>query len=155
MTKPLVRSDMASEAVRRPKQPRRICLKKSGVSMKLQSSHEFQVQIQSFCEIAIFSQRVSRGCECQNKHIKFDKSDPPYFRRMFLRSGTCLSVRGAASNHYTTAPHGRYRFACAFNFACVLVTQTRDLLNFDSVILSYTSQVPTVNSARALLMCKY
>ena len=30
MTKPLVRSDMASEAVRRPKQPRRICLKKSG-----------------------------------------------------------------------------------------------------------------------------
>ena len=58
MTKPLVRSDMvASEAVRRPKQPRRICLKKSGVSVKLQSSHnEFQVQIRSFCDIAIFSQ---------------------------------------------------------------------------------------------------
>ena len=31
--------------------------KKSGVSMKLQSSvNEFQVQIRSFCEIAIFSQ---------------------------------------------------------------------------------------------------
>ena len=47
--------------------------------MKLQSSHnEFQVQIRSFCEIAIFS-RVSRGRECQNKHIKFDKSEksPP------------------------------------------------------------------------------
>ena len=39
--------------------------------MKSQSSHnEFQVQIWSFCEIAIFSQRVSRGHECQNKHLK-------------------------------------------------------------------------------------
>ena len=46
--------------------------------MKLQSSlNEFQVQTRSFCEIAIFSQRVSRGREGQNKHIKFDKSEPP------------------------------------------------------------------------------
>ena len=43
MRKSMMRSDLASEAVQRPKQPRRICLKKSGVSMKLQSSHnEFQ-----------------------------------------------------------------------------------------------------------------
>ena len=48
--------------------------------MKSQSSNnEFQVQIRSFCEIAIFSQRVSRGRECQNKHIKFDitEKSPP------------------------------------------------------------------------------
>ena len=47
--------------------------------MKLQSSNnEFQVQIRSFCEIAIFS-RVSRGREGQNKHITFHKSEksPP------------------------------------------------------------------------------
>ena len=44
---------------------------KSGVSVKLQSSvNEFQVQIRSFCEIAIFSQWVSRGHERQNKHLK-------------------------------------------------------------------------------------
>ena len=146
---------MASEAVSEAKWASKNLLEKSRSFYEIAIFSQVSSSVRSFCEIAIFSQRVSRGCECQNKHIKFDKSDPPYFRRMFLRSGTCLSVRGAASNHYTTAPHGRYRFACAFNFACVLVTQTRDLLNFDSVILSYTSQVPTVNSARALLMCKY
>ena len=41
MRKPMMRSDLASEAVGRPKQSRRICSKKSGVSMKFQSSHEF------------------------------------------------------------------------------------------------------------------
>jgi len=42
MRKPMMRSDLASEAIWRQKQPRRICLKKSGVSVKLQSSNEFR-----------------------------------------------------------------------------------------------------------------
>ena len=37
-TKPMARSDLASEAVWRPKQPRRICLKKYGGYLNLLST---------------------------------------------------------------------------------------------------------------------
>ena len=68
---------MASEAVRRAKQPRRICLKKSGVSMKFQSSHEFQkaktvmvIPKNHFLQLARRRYLTSEPCFSCNQELK-------------------------------------------------------------------------------------
>ena len=45
-TKPMARSDLASEAVWRPKQPRGICLKKYGGYLNLVNEFQFAVKNQ-------------------------------------------------------------------------------------------------------------
>ena len=60
MTKPLARSELASEANWRPKQPQRICLKKSGRSLNLLStSFNLPEKIRMvFCQQVFFSQQT-------------------------------------------------------------------------------------------------
>ena len=88
MTKPLVRSDLASEAIWRQKQPRRICLKKIRLFLIFSQRTKICLKKSGCSSVNEFSSNNETKW-VQVSNISREKSPPPYFRRRSLRSGPC------------------------------------------------------------------